>query len=183
MPYLGAGTETDLYEMLSDAFDAIPKGINVVVISCTDPPQSFTRLIANQKLALIGWENLRFTLDEILSISRRLYPDRTASPQQIQRMNEHIQGWVSGLVLLLSELEFDREAETHGYLFDYFSTEILHKIDMDIRQFLLRTALLPKMTVSICERFTSRGSTRKVLSNCSLNSATLQPCSCHLPQL
>jgi len=129
-----AGQEAELYKMLAGAFDEIPEGINVIVISRTDPPRPFTRLIANRKLALIGWDDLRFTLDETLSISRQLYPDRPATPQSIQHLNARIQGWVTGLILLLEqgtepgEIGFDPEDGNQEYLFDYFSSPWLIKV-------------------------------------------------------
>ncbi len=165
-----AGSESALYKMLTSAFEEIPKGVNIIVISRASPPQNFTRLIASQKLALIDWHDLRFTLDETLSVSQLLYPDRHITSQHIQSLNTHIEGWITGLILLLEQgaesdkIEFCHETNNREYLFDYFYTEIFNKIDTDTQQFLLKTALLPKMTVSICKHLTGNSATRKILS-------------------
>ena len=166
-----AGPNADLYDMLAAAFDEIPEGINVIIISRTDPPRAFAPLIARQKLALIGWDDVRFTPDETLSITRQLYPDRPVTAQQIEHLNTRLQGWITGLILLLEQgadpgaITFDHETGSQEYLFDYFSTEIFNRIDDETRLFLLKTAQLPKMTVSICKHLTGNHTTRKILSN------------------
>ena len=42
----------------------IPVGVNVIVISRTEPPPEFARLVANQTIVRIGATELRFTRDE-----------------------------------------------------------------------------------------------------------------------
>jgi len=164
-----AGSDTDFYGMLANAFDEIPKGINVIVISRTDPPRSFARLIANRKLGMLGWEDLRFTEEEELAIAQQLYPARHITQQHIQHLNRHIQGWVTGLILWLEqgteldEIAFDSDEMNQEYLFDYFFTEIFHKLEPELQQFLIKTALLPRMTVSICKRLTGNNDARKIL--------------------
>ncbi|VAW76717.1 hypothetical protein MNBD_GAMMA15-165 [hydrothermal vent metagenome] len=168
--FQNAGPEAELYEMLASAFDEIPKGVNVIVISRTDPPRSFSRLIANRKLVLIGWDDLRFTVEEELAIAQQLYPARNITQQHLQHLNRHIQGWVTGLILWLEQgvelddIELDSEEMSPEYLFDYFSTEIFHKIEPEIQQFLIKTSMLPKMTASICKRLTGNSAARKILS-------------------
>ena len=165
-----AGQEADLNKMLAAAFDEIPKGINVIIISRTDPPESFARLRANQQLCLLGWEDIQFTVEEELAITQQRYPHRNITRQQLQKLNMHLQGWVTGLILLLEhgveldEVEFDREELSQEYLFDYFATEIFQKIDTQIQQFLIKTAILPKMTASICRQLTGNRAASKILS-------------------
>lgn len=165
-----AGSEAELYCMLVNAINDTPKGITIIVISRTDPPAIFARLIANQKLTLIDWNDLRFTVDETLSISQLLYPEYQITSQQIQVLSDHIQGWVTGLILLLEQgvahdaIEFCHVSENREYLFDYFYSEIFNKLDTPTQLFLLKTALLPKMTVSICKQLTGNTASKKILS-------------------
>ncbi len=165
-----AGEQAELYEMLASAFVEIPKGINIIIISRTEPPAPFARLRANQQLGQLKWIDLQFTLDEELAIAQQRYPHRNITQQQLQKLNTHIHGWVTGLILLLEqggeldEIEFDRDELSQEYLFDYFSSEIFYKIDTDTQQFLIKTAMLPTMTTSICRQLTGNRAASKILS-------------------
>jgi len=164
------GAEFGLHDMLAGVFDEIPAGINVIVVSRRDPPCTFARLLANRSLCLIGWDELRFTVDEGLSIASKLYPNRDISLRQLEHLNEHIQGWMTGLILWLAQgaeldtLEFDGEELSQEYLFDYFFAEIFRKLDTGTRQFLIETAMLPKMTATICKRLTGNAAAKKILT-------------------
>ena len=165
-----AGSDAKLYDMLASVFDEIPQGVNVIVISRTEPSHPFARLIASRKLGLIGWDDLRLSVDEELAIAQQLYPARNVTRQHLQHLDRHIQGWVTGLILWLEQgvelgdIAFDREEMSLEYLYDYFSTEIFHNIEPETQQFLIRTAVLPKMSVSICKRLTGNSAARKILS-------------------
>jgi len=113
----------------------IPKDINAIIISRTEPAAPFARLRANQQLSQINWADLQFTLVEELAFTQQLYPCRNITKQQLQKLNTHIRGWISGLILLLEqgaeldEVELDNKEMSPEYLFDYFATEIFYKID------------------------------------------------------
>ncbi len=163
------GSETEFYELLANAFDEIPKNISVIIISRFAPPRSFARLIATQKLNLLGWDVLRFTVEEELAIARKLYPARKITQQHLQGLDRHIQGWVTGLILwleqgmALGDIQLDKEELSQEYLFDYFFIEIFRKLDSEVQQFLIETAILPKMTIALCKRLTGNSSARKIL--------------------
>ncbi|HEB54873.1 MAG TPA: hypothetical protein ENI98_00945 [Gammaproteobacteria bacterium] len=165
-----AGEQTELYKILAGAFAEIPKGINIIILSRTEPPAPFARLRVNQQLSQINWSDLQFTLDEELAITQQRYPHRNITKQQLQKLNTHIRGWISGLILLLEqgveldEVEFDNKQLSQEYLFDYFATEIFHKIDKETQQFLIKTAMLPKMSASICKQLTGNRAASSILS-------------------
>jgi DNA-binding SARP family transcriptional activator len=165
-----AGEGADLYEMLAGAFAEIPKGINVIIISRTEPPATFSRLRANQQLSQINWMDLQFTIDEELAITQQRYPHRNITKQQLQKLNMHIRGWISGLILLLEqgveldEVELDNKEMSPEYLFDYFATEIFYKIDEQTQQFLIKTSMLPRMSASICKQLTGNRAANQILS-------------------
>ncbi len=168
--FQNAGAEADLNKMLASAFDAIPKGISIIIVSRTEPPAPFSRLQANQQLLQINWEDLQFTIDEELSITQQRYPQYNISKQQLQKLDEHIRGWVTGLILLLEQgvelddIEFDTKDLSQERLFDYFATEIFYKLDTGTRQFLMKTAMLPKMTAQMCKQLTGNHKVGKILS-------------------
>ncbi|HHI94831.1 MAG TPA: hypothetical protein ENK04_15230, partial [Gammaproteobacteria bacterium] len=168
--FQNAGAEADLNKMLPSAFDAIPKGISIIIVSRTEPPAPFSRLQANQQLLQINWEDLQFTVEEELSITQQRYPQCNISKQQLKKLDEHIRGWVTGLILLLEQgvelddIDLDTEDLSQERLFDYFATEIFYKLDTETRQFLMKTTMLPKMTAQMCKQLTGNHTAGKILS-------------------
>jgi DNA-binding SARP family transcriptional activator len=162
--------DTVLCDALAAIFEDTPSGVNTIVISRNEPPGSFARLIADQKLSLINWDTVRFTEAEMLSIAQQHHSESSITLPHLQRLNEHLDGWVTGLILLLEQgeepfkFEPGQGAGNHEYLFDYFLTEVFQQLDTDQQEFLLQTALLPTMTASSCKRLTDNRSCRKILS-------------------
>jgi len=165
-----AGLDSDLIQLLPNVFDEIPKGSNVIIVSRSEPPASYSRVRANQQLYQINWAELKFTIDEQLAITQKRYANRNISKSQILRLNVNIQGWITGLILLLEQgvdletVNLDPKENNHEYLFDYFAFEIFQKIDPETQQFLMKTALLPKMTLSICKQLTGNSAAKAILS-------------------
>ena len=78
----------------------------------------------------------------------------------LRRLHEKTQGWAAGLVLMLQSLKTtdidDRllEGLRQKDIFDYFAGEILEKADQLTKEFLLKTAFLPSMTLEAAEKIT-----------------------------
>lgn len=166
-----AGNNSSLHQILPTALQEIPIGINVIIISRIDPPEEFSRLRANRQLRQINWADLQFTVDEEFAISKKHYPQRKITKQQIQKLNHHIQGWITGLILLLEQdsalddIEFNNEELSHEYLFDYFASEVFYKTNSELQSFLLKTSFFPKMNAALCEKLTNNNNAKKILTN------------------
>ncbi len=167
-----AGAEGELHHLLARVFDHIPDGINVIVISRGKPPAAFARLVANRRVCLIGGDELRFSVEEGLAIARRHFPGRTVTAQQLERLDSHLQGWMAGLILWLSQgadaddIGWDgMEDPGPDYLFDYFFTEIYANLDSATRHFLEQTAVLPRMTATLCQGLTGNDNAGRILAD------------------
>ncbi len=60
------------HEVLREGLSQVPDGINIILISRRDPPDAFVRLRANRLMDIIGWNELKFTLDETKGMIRFL---------------------------------------------------------------------------------------------------------------
>ena len=147
----------------------IPEGINVILISRSDPPPALIRLQANHLMKLLGWKDLQLTLDESEGMVR-LRAKRQLSRETIRRMHHKTDGWAAGLVLSLERAEREEVAAEKidqlapEDIFDYFASEIFDRTDPEIQGFLLRTAFLPKMSVKMAEELTGLSSAGRILS-------------------
>ncbi|MEW5745884.1 MAG: BTAD domain-containing putative transcriptional regulator [Nitrospirota bacterium] len=162
------------HEVLALGLDALPEGINVMLLSRNDPAQHFARLHANNRMAVLGWNEVRFSLDE----SRQLARERALedlSEGSLSELYKDTEGWAAGLVLLLESMKSggpEYQAlghRAHKEIFNYFASEIFGKSSPELQEFLLKTAFLPRMTSSMAEKLTGLASARKILDDLSRN--------------
>ena len=160
------------HEMILNGLSAIPEGVNVIVVSRKDPSPVFIRFQANQLMEILGWNELRLTLEESREMVR-LRSKLKWSREWIEHLHKTTDGWAAGLVLMVENAKREGiEAQVVGKLtpeeiFRYFSNEVLGKTDKEVQDFFLQTAFLPQMTVKMAEELTGLPSADRILSTLS----------------
>ncbi len=161
-----------LHEMILNGLSPIPEGINVILVSRKDPPPVFIRLQANQLMEILGWNDLRLTLEESEGMIR-LRSELRWSKEWINRLYKTTDGWAAGLVLMIENAKREGiESQMAGKLppeeiFRYFGNEIFDKIDKELQDFFLKTSFLPRMTSRMAEGLTGLSSAGRILSTLS----------------
>jgi DNA-binding SARP family transcriptional activator len=157
------------FETLREGISRLAPGIGTALISRNDPHPAFARDRANRHMEAFGWNDLRLTPEEVAGIARLQRKEKPA-PELVKYLFERTDGWAAGLVLLLERTDKGRvEPRTIGQqvsaeIIDYFGSEIFRRLDEDRRDFLLRTAFLPRMTSSMAEKLTGVESAGSILS-------------------
>jgi LuxR family maltose regulon positive regulatory protein len=136
----------------------IPPEINVIFISRESPPPFLAPYLAKNNLNIIGQEDLNLSQGEAEGVLQ-VHFNWEISPANVEEMNRLVQGWVAGLILLAHSsnsagLTPDLIYQPSGYLFNYFASEIFAKTNKETQEFLLATAILPRMTPLICRKLT-----------------------------
>ena len=161
------------HEIMVEALTSIPDGVTVILISRSEPGPAFARLRTLNAMSFIGWQDLKFSLDEARKLSlagKNRLPDAVMA--QLYRFTE---GWAAGIVLMLEQLRTtapDRMSVdnfTREEIFHYFAGEIFEKADHETQQFLLMSACLPTMTVPVVQELTGNESSHTILAELSRN--------------
>ena len=164
-----AKAQSQFNEAISTGLDIIPTAINVILISREEPPPQFARLRASGKISLLRGEDIRFDLAESKELIR-LKGLRDLSDSSVLRIHDKVRGWAAGLVLMTENkkdegaIDKTLSGETPQEIFDYFATEIVDKTDREEQEFLLKTSLLPWVTVRIAERLTGNARSEEILT-------------------
>ncbi|MCW9098517.1 MAG: BTAD domain-containing putative transcriptional regulator [Ignavibacteriaceae bacterium] len=167
--YQEVPVQSPFQEVIRHGLSNIPEGINVILISRSEPPPVLIHMQANNLMEMIGWRDLRLTLKESNDIVK-LQARQEVSPEAIEYIHTFTDGWLAGLMLMLktSEIEKIDPRELGNVpterIFDYFTGEIFDKTDEKSQIFLLKTAFLPKMTASMAEALTGFESANRILS-------------------
>jgi LuxR family transcriptional regulator, maltose regulon positive regulatory protein len=161
------------HEVITQAVGTIPDGIRVIIVSRHDPPPVLTRLQANGLLKIIGWDQIRLTLEESTGIVPLKSPE-ISSAEVIAHLHRAADGWVAGLVLMLEGLKRGVGHPGSGKMAreeitDYFGNEFFIKTDKEIQDFFLRTAFLPKITLKAAKKLSGLPQAESILSRLSRN--------------
>jgi len=144
-----------LHEAMREALRELPPSGRAIVVSRADPPPTLARLRANRQLVHVGWEELRLTREETVTIAAQRRPELPADA--LDALYEKTQGWAAGLVLLLQQarmgvpIALAPDLATRQLVFDYLAGEILQKSDARTQEFLLQTAHLAQMTPALAQ--------------------------------
>ena len=84
----------------AQGLEEVPEGITVIVLSRSDPPPEFARLVASRRIARIDEAELRCTPEEAEAILGKTNLDA----QTLQQIQQQSDGWVAALVLLREHL-------------------------------------------------------------------------------
>jgi len=167
--YQDVQISSEFHKMINYGLDVIPEGVSVIGISRKKPPSMFTRLLTNNGFHFLGWDEIRFTIDESRElVQMKGYEELT--DETLFQIYKKTEGWVAGLVLILKSLEIEN-FDYHSLerlppigLFDYFKGEIFEKRDRVTQEFLLKTSFLHRMTPLMAEKMTGMSKAGLILS-------------------
>lgn len=157
------------HTIMLEALGRVPDHGNVLVISRTEPLPVFSRLRANSVMEIIGNDLMRFTPGETDALIK-LHAGQKHTPATASRIQNITDGWAAGIILMLEQHRENTEAMTNDTfkdyqsIFRYFSDVIFDSLEPDIRDFLMRTALFPSMTVEMATSITGNTDTQRILN-------------------
>jgi hypothetical protein len=160
--------------MIVHGLDAVPEGLNVVVASRSEPPPQLARLRANDRIGLIGWQEIKLTKDEAREIMQA-HGVKDMKADALAEIHQQTDGWAAGLILMREMLKAgsgglrDQGSLGRDDIFNYYSRELLGKTDDRMRDFLLRTALLPRITAVMAHELTGTENADRILEDLNRN--------------
>lgn len=169
--YQDAPEDSPLHDVLHIAMGEVPAGLNLFVLSRVEPPAVLARLRLCDHAACLDWDKLQLTPEETQGIGTLRSGDRPLDADTLRQLHDRTQGWAAGVVLMLEQSRaggsFDTDKVPAGQklLFDYFAGEILNRSETPIREFLLKTALLPKITVTAARALTGADAAELILDD------------------
>ena len=141
--------------------DHVPARVHVVLGTRADPDLPLARWRARGELVEVRAADLRFTFEETLSFLNGV-SGLGLSLSDVEALGQRTEGWVAALQLAALSLEgrdepsdfIARFAGNDRYIVDYLVDEVLAHQDSDVREFLLRSAVLDRLTGSLCDAVT-----------------------------
>jgi LuxR family maltose regulon positive regulatory protein len=172
----------DIHRYVELLTDLAPANLRIVLASRLRPQLSLSSLRLRRQVCEISAYQLRFDLDETRDFMRRTVgPD--LSTAQLERLYEHSEGWAAGLQLAsLSLHDVSRRDALLGSfsgslrdIADYLASDVLNQQEPEVREFLLRTAILDRISAGAAAAVTQRPDARALLERVEARNLFLVP--------
>jgi LuxR family maltose regulon positive regulatory protein len=152
-----------VHASLAFLLEHLPPGLHLVLASRSDPPLPLARLRARGQLAELRTDDLRFTAEEAAALLRES-AGATLPGAAVAALVTRTEGWAAGLQLAALSLRGRSDiagfvaafSGSHRYILDYLTGEVLDGQPEQVRDFLLETSVLERLSGGLCDAVTGR---------------------------
>jgi LuxR family maltose regulon positive regulatory protein len=139
--------------------------MHIVLTTREDPLLPISRLRARAKLLEIRQDDLSFTVEETAEFLRRVM-GLDVSLEAVAALERRTEGWIAGLQLAALSLRGHADAAgfiqdftgSSRFVLDYLIEEVFERQSPDVKSFLLKTSVLERLCVPLCNTVISEQS-------------------------
>ena len=161
-----------IHEQLRFLLEHQPAQLHLVIVSREDPLLPIPRLRARNKVLEIRQDDLQFTLEETIEFLTRIM-GLNLTVEQASALERHTEGWIAGLQLAALSMRGNSdhsefiEAFTGSsrFVLDYLIEEVFERQSPEMKDFLLKTSILERLSASLCDAVLERTDTQLLLEN------------------
>jgi LuxR family maltose regulon positive regulatory protein len=143
---------------LAFLLERLPPQMHLIIATREDPYLPLARLRARGQLTEVRAADLRFTSSEVAEfLNQAMGLDLSA--EDIAVLETRTEGWIAGLQLAALSMQRHKHATSliqsftgsHRFVLDYLIEEVLEQQTESVQTFLLQTAVLERLTGSLCD--------------------------------
>jgi LuxR family maltose regulon positive regulatory protein len=153
-------TVAAIHEAVTFLLDSLPPSMHLVIATRADPPLPLARLRARGQMVEIRADDLRFTPDEAAVFLQQVM-GLSLSAEDVATLEARTEGWIVGLQLAALSMQ-GRDARSvsdflaafsgsHHYVVDYLADEVINRQPDAVREFLLPTSILERLSGPLCD--------------------------------
>jgi len=159
-----------VHDCLNFLIENLPPQLHLVITTREDPPLQISRLRTRDQLNEFRAVHLRFSTSETDEFLNQIMGLRL-STQDIAALEKRTEGWVAGLQLAAISMQRRTDISnfiqsftgSHHFVIDYLVEEVLKHQPEPIREFLLKTSILDRLTGTLCDAITGQENGQAVL--------------------
>src|SRR5579863_2026142 len=150
-------------QALTYLVEHLPPQMHLVISTREDPQLPLARLRARSHLTELRAADLRFTAIEAAAFLNQVM-GLSLSAADIAALEDHTEGWIAGLQLAALSMQGHQDvsgfirtfAGDHRYIVDYLVEEVLQRLPVPVRSFLLQTSILDRLNGPLCDAVTGQ---------------------------
>jgi LuxR family transcriptional regulator, maltose regulon positive regulatory protein len=153
----------EVHEEMAFLLDHLPPRLHLVFVSRADPALPLARLRARGELVEIRAAELRFTADEALAYLNGVMGLQLTAGD-VATLEGRTEGWIAALQLAALSMQGRDDlgafivgfAGDDRYIVDYLVEEVLGRQPEEVRDFLLQTSVLRRLSGPLCDAVMGR---------------------------
>jgi LuxR family transcriptional regulator, maltose regulon positive regulatory protein len=153
----------EIHAALGYLIEHASPNLHIVLLSRSDPPFQLARLRVAGQLMEVRMEQLRFSEQEA-AIFLQFAAGIRLSEADVSVLTERTEGWIAGLQMAGISLRGRDDAQafvaafagSHRYIFDYLFEQVLNRQPLEVKEFLLQTSVLEKLSATLCDAVTGK---------------------------
>ena len=157
-------------QALTFLLEHLPPQMHMVIATREDPQLPLARLRVQGQLTELRAADLRFTPSEAAEFLNQVM-GLNLSAEAIAALETRTEGWIAGLQMAALSMQGRSDTASfiraftgsHRFVLDYLVEEVLQRQPEHVRSFLLQTAVLDRLSGSLCDAVTGREDGRGVL--------------------
>ena len=173
----------EIHATLEYLLEHTPPRLHLILLTRSDPPLELARLRVSGHLAELRMENLRFSDQEAGAFLKKS-AEVQLTEHDLAALNERIEGWIAGLQMAAISLRGSEDASafvaafagSHRFVFDYLLEQVLNRQAPEVREFLLQTSVLERLSAPLCDTVAETGgAARRLLDTLERSNLFLVP--------
>ena len=152
-----------IHDALTFLLDHLPSQMHLIIATRVDPPLPIAHLRGRGQLTELRLTDLRFTHDEAAALLNQVM-GLDLSADDVVALASRTEGWIAGLQMAAASMQGQEDVAgfiqaftgSDRYILDYLIEEVFHRQPSSVQTFLLQTAILNRLTGSLCDAVTGQ---------------------------
>jgi LuxR family transcriptional regulator, maltose regulon positive regulatory protein len=151
-----------VHEAVAFLLEYQPAWLHLTILTRADPPLPVPRLRARDQLTEVRAADLRFTASEAAAFLNQVMGLELSSSDVIA-LETRTEGWIAGLQMAALSMQGRKDIPafikaftgSHRYIIDYLIEEVFQRQSPEMRDFLLYTSILDRLSGPLCDSVTT----------------------------
>lgn len=148
----------------------LPPQMHVAITTREDPNLQLARFRVRNQLTELRAADLRFTPSEAAEFLNQVM-GLNLTTEDVSALESRTEGWIAGLQLAALSMKGQQDvhgfiqafAGDHRYIVDYLVEEVLRRQPEPVRNFLLQTSILERLTGPLCDVVNAQTGSKSIL--------------------
>jgi len=160
----------EIHDLLTFLLDRGPSSMHLVITTREDPPLPLARFRGRGELMVIRAADLRFSVSEGEILLNQIQGQKL-SADSIETLVNRADGWVTALQMVSIALKDNPDPSGYirdlsgnqSYIADYLTDEVINQQPDEIKDFLIKTSILNRLSGSLCHAVTGQTNSQLIL--------------------
>lgn len=175
-------TAPEIHDSVAFLLEHIPPQLSLVIVTRADPPLPLASMRAEGSLLEVRAADLRFTAEEAAEYLNGAM-QLTLTGDDVDVLEARTEGWIAALQLAALSMQgrddpasfISEFAGDDRFILDYLADEVLDRQTARVRDFLLGTSILSRLTGPLCAAVTGQDDAKAILDELERSNMFLVP--------